>query len=71
MSAEILNNIAYLRAAERPVHTLLIGEVLESANGLFQRKLEVVRCEHAISLDAGADAILSQAKERPSNRRCC
>ncbi|MEP0943674.1 MAG: hypothetical protein ABJH63_14050 [Rhizobiaceae bacterium] len=65
MSAEILDNIAYLRAAEKPVHTLLVGAGLESASNLFQRKVEVVRCEHTTDLESGLEQILAQAKQRP------
>lgn len=65
MSVETLNNIAYLRAAEKPVHTLLVGASLGSASALFQRKIEVVRCEHAMDLEAGLELMLSQAKQRP------
>ena len=65
MSSEILDNIAYLRAAESPVHTLLVGSSLGSASGLFQRKIEVVRCEHAKDFESGLELMLSQAKERP------
>lgn len=65
MSADILDNIAYLRAAERPVHTLFVGATLLSASGLFQRKIEVVCCEHAMDIESGLDLMLSQAKERP------
>ena len=65
MSAIEKNNIAFIRAAEHPVHTLLVGPGLKSASGLFQRKLEVVRCEHESDVAIASEIIVSQAKERP------
>ena len=65
MSAVTSDNVAFLRAAEKPVHCLLVGASLQSASGLFQRKVEAVRCEHIADYSAGLDLIVSQAKQRP------
>ncbi len=65
MSAVKRDNLAFFRAIETPVHTLFVGADLQTANQLFQRKVEAVRSEHVAQIDSARDAIVSQAKVRP------
>lgn len=65
MSAQIQDNIAYLRAAERPVHALFVGPALKAANSLFQRKMEVVTCQHVDNQSDAVELIRDQCKEKP------
>jgi len=64
MSA-ILETESFNRIPERPVHALFVGNALEAASKIFQRKDEIVRCDHAATSSIALEMIETQAKARP------